>query len=185
MPEKSINIRLLIQGCLNQNIGSQRKLYEYFYGYGMSICLRYAKNEVEAEEIFNDAFLKVFRKLNQYDPSFPFKGWLRKVIVNTAIDYYRKFQKHQVIFESDNMEVIADNSSLPMIDREADILPIIQQLSPKYKLVFNLYVMEGYKHQEIAEKLNISVGTSKSNLARAKDNIRAAWEKYYPKRGIK
>lgn len=185
MPDENINIRLLIQGCLNQNIGSQRKLYECFYGYGMSICLRYAKNEIEAEEIYNDAFLKVFRNLNQYDPNFPFKGWLRKVIVNTAIDYYRKFKKHQVIFESDNMEIIADSSSLPLIDNKDDILPIIQQLPPKYKLVFNLYVMEGYKHDEIAAELNISVGTSRSNLARAKANIRTAWEKYYPKRVVK
>ena len=185
MLNKNINIRLLIQGCLEQNKGSQRKLYEHFYGYGMSICLRYAKSEVEAEEILNDAFLRVFQHIHQYDTTFPFKAWLRKIIINMAIDYYRKFQRYQNTIETRAITEVAVEWESPLIDQETDILPIIQQLPPKYRMVFNLYVMEGYKHDEIASELSISVGTSRSNLARAKDKIREAWEKYYPKKAIK
>jgi len=183
MQETPINIRLLIEGCLTGNRGSQRKLYEHFYGYGMSICLRYGKNKIEAEEIFNDAFLRIFYNLDKYDTAFPFKPWLRKILVNTAIDYHRKFLKHQVIISSDKAEFLANQQAVsPPASQEEEVLPIIQQLTPQYRIVFNLYVMEGYKHHEIAELLDISVGTSKSNLARAKNKLRTLWQEYYPQR---
>ena len=183
MIENTINIRLLIEGCRNENRASQRKLYEHFYGYGMSISQRYTKNNIEAEEILNDAFLKVFQNIDKYDTNYPFKVWLRKILVNTAIDYFRKFQKHRLTFASDSIseQVAASTASYP-IDPMDDVLPIVQQLSPKYRMVFNLYVMEGYKHHEIAEKLQISVGTSKSNLARAKEKLRELWQNNNPER---
>lgn len=182
MSGSNINIRLLIEGCRNKNRASQRKLYEHFYGYGMSICLRYTKNSIEAEEILNDAFLKVFQNVDKYDPNYPFKTWLRKILINTAIDYFRKFQKHRLTFTTAEVIEQADNDFVNAITSEEDVLPILQQLSPKYRMVFNLYVMEGYKHHEIAEKLQISVGTSKSNLARAKEKLKALWLKNNPER---
>ena len=173
MPENNINLKLLIEGCLRKNRNSQRKLYEHFYGYGMNVCLRYSKNRDEALEILNDSFLKVFSKLEQYDPSYPFKGWLRRILVNSAIDYHRVHHKNPAHLELNTVKHLADPANTyPVFSNDRDVLPLIQQLSPAYRMVFNLYVMEGYKHHEIAEKLGISVGTSKSNLKRAKDNLR-------------
>ncbi len=178
MATSKINLQLILKGCLEGNRLSQERLYQHFYGYAMSICLRYARHYKEAEEILNDGFLKVFDKMDRYDPAYPFRGWLRQLLVNVAIDYYRKHRKYYLTFISGLVpEQIEDPSPMPAIDRDEDVLPIVQQLSPHYRIVFNLYVMEGYKHHEIAEKLNISVGTSKSNLARAKVRLRELWLK--------
>jgi len=175
MSESNINIRLLIEGCRKNNRASQRKLYEHFYGYGINIALRYTKNTIEAEEILNDAFLNVFLNLDKYDSQYPFKPWLRKILINSAIDYFRKFQKHQLTFTTEEVPEQIDLESSTTVGSEEDVLPIIQQLSPKYRMVFNLYVIEGYKHHEIADMLQISVGTSKSNLARAKKKLKELW----------
>jgi len=168
------NISLIIEGCRQQNPKSQRKLYEYFYGFGMSVALRYSKNRVEAQEIFNDSFMKVFKNIERYDPDYDFKTWLKKIITNTAIDYFRKFKKHQYTFSTDTPPDSGFNEDFTEFDAQIDILPVVQALPPAYRIVFNLYVMEEYKHHEIAEILGISVGTSKSNLARAKDKLRKA-----------
>ncbi len=173
MSSDNLNLQLLIEGCRNNNRLSQRRLYKYFYGYGMSVALRFAENREEALEIVNDSFLKVFNRLNQYDPSFPFKTWFRKILINSAIDYFRKFHKHPRHYEmTDTVDLKDSVSSLYNISPEDDMLPVIQKLPPAYRMVFNLYVMEEYKHHEIAEMLDISVGTSKSNLARAKMKLR-------------
>ena len=173
MDKEKINLRLIIDGCREGNRQSQRKLYEHFFAYGMGIALRYSKNQHEAEEIFNDAFLKVFFNLDKYDPNFPFKSWFRRLLVNTAIDYLRKYQKYNLNYTNElPPEPIDHSDSTPLIDDETDALPILQNLSPAYRVVFNLYVMEEYKHHEIAEILDISVGTSKSNLARAKAKLK-------------
>ena len=175
MPDQKIRLQLVVDGCRDGNPLSQRKLYEYFYGYGMSICLRYAQDYQEAEEIFNDGFLKVFLRIHQYDTSQPIKPWIRRILVNTAIDHFRKRGKLQVIPMEHAHLNRAVTSQLPAIEPDDDVLPVLQQLSPAYRVVFNLYVMEEYKHHEIAEMLDISVGTSKSNLARAKQKLKALW----------
>ena len=173
MSNKSINLKLIIEHCRQGNRNSQRKLYEHFFGYGMNIALRFAKNREEALEILNDAFLKAFLNLDKFDPDFPFRPWLRKIIVNTSIDYYRTRKGYlQYVELSAIQEIEADALPLPKISPAEDVLPLVQQLSPAYRLVFNLYVMEGYKHQEIAAKLGIGVSTSKSNLVRAKEKLR-------------
>ncbi len=174
MDASRINLQLVIEGCRQGNAQSQRKLYEYFYGYGMSICLRYAKNERQAEEILQDGFLNAFRNLDRYDPDYPFKYWLRRILINAAIDYFRKYRRYHQLFVSaaiDEQEV-NDHTEFPGFENDERALPILQKLPPAYRMVFNLYVMEGYKHHEIAEALGISVGTSKSNLARAKAKLR-------------
>jgi len=175
MKKTKINLQLILEGCRNENSMSQRKLYEYYYGFAMNIALRYGKNKDEALEIVNDAFLKVFYKINRYDSSFPFQGWLYRIVVNAGIDYFRS-NKNQLSFLElvDSNQPIENTTPLPTISPNEDMLPVIQELSPAYRMVFNLYVMEEYKHHEIAELLGISVGTSKSNLARAKAKIRQA-----------
>lgn len=178
MAEENINLTLILQGCLRGSRNSQRKLYEYFYGYAMNVCLRYSKNREEAVEVLNDAFLKVFTKLGQYDPEYPFRGWLRRILIHSAIDYHRRNHKHP-----DNLELlpsadVADEEMpMPAISPDEDMLPILQQLTPSYRMVFTLFVMEGYKHHEIAEMLDISVSTSRSNLLRAKEKLRDIIEK--------
>lgn len=177
MEEKyKINFSLILEGCKASNPSSQERLYRHFYGYGMNVALRYAKSKSEAEEILNDAFLKVFKNIHQFQTDLPFKSWFRKVVVNTAVDSFRRHKKYNDMFSSMNPDLEAFSNEVFELnfDESIDVLPIIQELPPAYKMVFNLYVMEGYKHQEIAKMLNISVGTSKSNLSRAKEKLKAS-----------
>lgn len=122
-------------------------------------------------EIVNDGFMKIFRKLDKYSPGLSFKGWLRKVMINSAIDYYRRNEKHYHSLDISHGKY--ETSGETILDKlsEQDIIEAIQRLPPSYRMVFNLYVIEGYKHQEIANQLNISVGTSKSNLAIARNKL--------------
>ncbi|MCB9294686.1 MAG: RNA polymerase sigma factor [Lewinellaceae bacterium] len=178
MSEEKINLTLILQGCQRGSRNSQQKLYEHFYGYAMNICLRYSRNREEAVEILNDAFLKVFTRLDQYDPSFPFRGWLRRILIHAAIDYHRKNHKHAPNLELTPLSDVAEEEvPMPKISPDEDMLPILQQLTPAYRMVFILFVMDGYKHHEIAEMLDISVSTSRSNLLRAKEKLRALLEK--------
>ena len=163
----------IIQGCKKGHRHSQKAMYRLFYNYAMKICARYAQDEEEAQEMLNDAFLKVFLKINQnYNPDLSFKAWLNKIIVNTAIDYFRK-QRRQI--EQPPMEVLHLSHETDALDQLAadEILAIVQTLPPAYRLVFNLYAIEGYKHHEIAQMLQITVGTSKSNLAKARMHLKA------------
>lgn len=149
-----------------------------FYSYGMSITLRYADSRDEAAAILNDAFMKVFTNIQEYDSSRAFKPWLRKIIINTAINH---FHKNKTIPEWEDFEIVKNGKSRPEKITSSiaykEIIDMVQQLSPAYRTVFNLYVIEGFKHREIAEKLGIAVGTSKSNLAKAKQNLRSILEK--------
>ncbi len=174
MADKDTDLPLLLQGCRHGNRNSQRKLYEHFYGYAMSICLHYSKHREEAVEILNDAFLKAFTHLDQYDSAKPFRPWLRRILINSTIDYYRKNHHLPVHLElSGATDLATEEMPMPKISAEEDMLPILRKLSPAYRLVFNLFVMEGYAHQEIADLLGIDARTSRSNLLRAKENIRA------------
>lgn len=149
-----------------------------FYGYGMSITLRYADSRMEAVTILNDAFMKVFDNIKKYDSRRPFKPWLRQILINTAINHYhrskkiRERKKHETAEEE-----IADREMILSGISYLEIVNMVQKLTPAYRTVFNLYVIEGYRHQEIAEMLGISEGTSKSNLAKAKRNLRVILEK--------
>lgn len=139
----------------------------------MSVCLRYAPTREGAREVMNDGFLKVFTRLDQYDPAQPFKGWLRRILINVAIDQYRQEMRHHHESIEPFEQTIATEAANPFSQLAHDeLLGLIQRLSPAYRLVFNLYVMDGYTHEEIAAQLGISVGASKSNLARARENLR-------------
>jgi len=163
-------IQHLIEGCRRGDRKSLNQLYQKFYGYAMGICLRYARSREEATEIVNDGFYKVMTNLDKYTPGLSFKGWLRRVMINASIDHFRKHEKHYNSFDISyvNHEYVTPDA-LQALSEEV-ILDAVQKLPPSYRIVFNLYVIEGYKHDEIAQKLGISVGTSKSNLnvARAK-----------------
>lgn len=173
-------IEKIIKGCRRRHRESQKKLYRTYYAYGMSITLRYADSREQAAEILNDAFMKVFTNLDKYDLSRPFKPWLRRIIVNTAINHYHKHEKDRqlVDLELAGGEVSTKEDVLSGISYD-EIIEMVQQLSPAYRTVFNLYVIEGFKHREIAEMLGIAVGTSKSNLSKAKKNLQSIVEKNF------
>jgi RNA polymerase sigma-70 factor (ECF subfamily) len=173
-------IKEIIKGCRKRHRDSQKKLYKMFYAYGMSITLRYADSRGQAAEILNDAFMKVFTNINKYDTGRPFKPWLRQIIVNTAINHFHKTKNERELEELEmaEKEMSRQEKIISGISYE-EIIEMVQQLSPAYRTVFNLYVIEGFKHKEIAEMLDISVGTSKSNLSKAKRNLQSILEKNF------
>lgn len=122
----------------------------------------------------NDGFLKVFTKLGMYNPEKSFKGWIRRIMINSAIDHYRKEQKHKGLANVEHYDAASFTPTVIQKMSYDEVIVQIQQLSPAYRAVFNLYVIDGYKHQEIGEMLNISVGTSKSNLSRARTQLKKA-----------
>lgn len=172
----------LLAGCLRNHRQSQELLYRQFYGFAMSVCLRYAPTRESALEVLNDGFLKVFTRLDQYDPSQPFKSWLRRIMINTAIDQYRqevRYGQSSDIERADQLSTAPEPDAYTQLAHE-DLLALVQRLSPAYRLVFNLYVLDGYSHEEIGQKLNISTGASKSNLARARENLRTLLKQHHP-----
>jgi len=153
-------------------------MYSSFYGYAMAICDRYASNQEDAIEIINDGFLKIFREIHNYQPAYSdvvssFKGWLRKIMIYTAIDHFRKYHKHQMVTDLDSVMYQAPAHTIDALDRisHEEIIRCVQQLSPGYRAVFNLFVIDELSHDEIAKQLGISVGTSKSNLAKARKQL--------------
>ena len=152
---------------------SQEKLYRQFYGFAMGVCMRYTKNREEALEVVNDSFLKVFTKGEQFDSKYPFKAWFRRIIVNTALDFYRSQQKHYFHENIEEAYEVSSNDSSPLSQlNHEELIEMVQQLPTGYRMVFNLFVIDGYSHEEIGNQLGISVGTSKSNLSRAREVIR-------------
>jgi len=162
------NLKLLIQACRDNNEAGRKKIYDLYYNYGMSVSIRYSGAFEEAEEILNDSFLKAFLKIDQYDYNLEFKFWLRKIIINTAIDHKRK--KKGINLELQEDILLSQHNYNDGFEKllYEDLLKAIHELTPGYRLVFNLYAIDGYKHHEIAERLNISVGSSKSNYAKAR-----------------
>jgi RNA polymerase sigma factor (sigma-70 family) len=158
----------LIDGCLQGDRRMQYELYQRFAPKMYGVCLRYAANATEAEDILQEGFIKVFGKLQSFRREGSFEGWVRRIFVNTAIEHFRKKSYLQPITEKE--EGVYEANYLSVLDNlaEKDIVGLVQQLSPGYRTVFNLYVVEGYTHREIAEQMGISEGTSKSQLSRAK-----------------
>ncbi|MGV3539822.1 MAG: RNA polymerase sigma factor [Rufibacter sp.] len=167
----------LVRGCLVSDRDAQRKLYKHFFGYAMSVCLRYCKDTEEAKEVLNDGFMKVFTRIKQYNPEKPFKGWLRRIMINTALDNYRANLKHYHAADIEEAAPMADDADVVSSLNYEYLISLIQQLSPAYRTVFNMYVIDGYTHEEIGEILGISEGTSKSNLSKARANLREVLKK--------
>lgn len=157
----------LIQSCLKNDAIAQRELYQIYSAKWMGVCLRYFSDRFEAEEVLIKAFMKIFTKIDQYKNKGSFEGWMRKIVVNEALMHLRETKK---IFLHVEVETASEISSefFTSSYREEELLKLIYELPIGYRTVFNLYAIEGYSHQEIAELLGISVGTSKSQLNRAR-----------------
>jgi len=167
-----------IEKCALNNRESQKKIYSSFYGYAMAVCDRYTNNQEDAVEILNDGFMKIFKEIHRYKPAYTdvvssFKGWLRKIMVYTAIDHFRKNHKHQFTTDLNNGIIQVASGGETALDRISyeEIIRSIQDLTPGYRTVFNLFIIEGFTHEEISEQLGISIGTSKSNLAKARRQL--------------
>ncbi len=176
MKSSERDLKEWIDGCKNNDRFCQRKIYEYLYSPMMIVCLRYAEDKQEASDILQDAFLKVFDKVRLYNDEGSFEGWVRRIVVNSSIDAIRK-KKKEIL--SDDTSIYQNHESEDDDDTSAyegigvnDVVTAMQKLSPVYQAVFNMYVMDGMTHQEIANELNISVGTSKSNLSKARQKIK-------------
>lgn len=164
----------ILQGCLKGNPKSQEALY-YRYGSKMlAICYRYTRTTHEAEDLFHEAFIKVFDRIHQYKSNGSFEGWMRRIFVTTAINYYEKNKKDLGLKEVDDaVEALAfkEESAIDRLSAE-ELTHLISRLPDGYRMVFNLFVVEGFNHTEIAELLKISEGTSKSQLAKARMMLR-------------
>ncbi len=170
--DKKEKIISIIEGCARNDRKAQEKLFQLYYGKMLYVCLRYSIDRDSAQEMTQEGFIKVFEKINSFDLSGSFDAWIKRVMINTCIDFIRKNKKHDFVELHENYKSTEDESEEDFeleYEFQRDIaLESIQELSPAYKMVFNLFYIEEYTHREIAEKIGISEGTSKSNLAKAK-----------------
>ena len=161
----------IIDGCKEGKRDAQKHLYEMFSPRLLAVCLRYTKNRMEAEDYLHESFIKIFDKRGQFENKGSLEGWMRRVTVNTILESFRKTSKYQFVDES-GITIVADIEEADDLDEPAmglgEIYELVEQLPERYKLVFKLYILERYTHEEISKQLGISVGTSKSNLARAR-----------------
>ncbi len=182
------DVKNLIEGCIKGDRKSQQLLYQSYYGKMLGVCMRYASNKEEAQDYLHDAFLKVFAKLGSFKNEGSLEGWIRRIVVNNTIDGIRKKKDAVFLLEEEAQLVNLSDSKEDDDEREiqqiqtlqADVITtLVQKLTPGYKAVFNLYVIENYSHKEIAEMLHISIGSSKSNLAKAKIKLRNLFKNYF------
>ena len=168
----------LIAGCIRGDRKMQYELYHRFGPKMFGVCLRYAGNTDEAEDVLQEGFIKIFKKIDSFRSEGSFEGWIRRIFVNTAIEHFRRKTYLQPISEKE--EVTVEGHYLSVLDdlAEKDIIRLVQQLSPGYRTVFNMYVVEGYTHKQIADILGISEGTSKSQLSRAKTILQGLVNKH-------
>lgn len=161
-----MSLEQLILDCKNNNIKAQEQLFRLFSAKLFAVCLKYSRSYEEAQDNLQDGFLLIFDKIGQYAFAGSFEGWAKRVMVNNALQYYRKEKFLELISEDipEEQEVDIDETTISL----DYLLGIIQQLPDRYRLVFNLYVIDNYSHKEIAAMLDISIGTSKSNLSRAR-----------------
>lgn len=161
-----------IKACVRNEEWAQKKLYEDHYELMYPTCLRYASDENEALDIMHDGFIKVFRNISKYQSGTSLKAWIKRVMVNTAIDHYRKRSRKRT--ESIDQAYHLSSFNIDAISKMAadEIILSLQELSPAYRSVFNLYVIEGYSHKEVAQQLQITESTSRSNLVKARNKLK-------------
>lgn len=174
----NFNLEETLEGCRRKRSSAQKRLFEQFYGLAMGICLRYAANKDEAEEMLNDGFMKVFDKISYYDSEQPFEAWFRTVVIRTSIDYFRKNHRKISFMDVEDAHFLAHEDEHVEQLAADEIMELVQQLPPAYRAVFSLYVVDGYSHNEIADLLGINAGTSRSNLAKARMKMQE-WIKTY------
>jgi RNA polymerase sigma-70 factor (ECF subfamily) len=181
----------IVKGCINGDRKCQNIIYERMYGKMLGICMRYSRDKDEALDVLQDGFIKVFLKIKQYEGTGPFEGWVRKIIVNTALDNIRR-TKNTIRHVSDSLiedngeetddieksEGYQDELGDYMDISKEEIMAAVQQMSPSYRAVFNMHIVEGFQHAEIAEQLGIKEGTSKSHLFRARAFLKKKLQKH-------
>lgn len=165
------NENSLIRACARNERWAQKTIYEEYYSSMMGVCLRYANNQHDALDILHEGFIKVFKHIGKYKPGTSLSAWIRRIMVNTAIDYYRKSIRRRTEDIEEAYQLGTEDADAISQFTEQEILAAIQQLTPAYRAVFNLYVIEGYSHKEIAEYLNITESTSRSNLVKARTRL--------------
>ena len=163
----------LITACARSERWAQKVLYEEYYSRMMGVCLRYSNDQEEALDILHEGFIKVFKNIAKYQPGTSLSAWIRRIMVNTAIDYYRKSIRRRTEDLEQAYDLSTADADAVSQCTEKEILEAVQQLSPAYRAVFNLYVIEGYSHREIAEMLDITESTSRSNLVKARSKLQA------------
>ena len=170
----------IIRACRTHDSRAQRTLFKQFFGYAKSICLRYTSSSEEAEDVLNEGFLKAFQHLDSFDENLPFKAWLRTIMVNTAISHYRKNQRHDHHSPLETAEPVAVDHDV--VDQMAadEILTLVQQLTPTYRTVFMMHVVDGYSLHEIAGLLGHNEATVRSNFARARSKLQDMIRQYHP-----
>jgi RNA polymerase sigma-70 factor (ECF subfamily) len=169
---------MIIQGCLKGDRIFQKKLFDRFSGKMLAVCMRYAKHKMEAEDLLQDGFVKVFMNLHQFKNDGPFEQWVRRIMINNAI---KKFHKKSSQMELYNVEMVQEMSEQPeIIDQfaERELLDIIAELPDGYRMVFNLYAIEGFSHKEISQTLHIEESTSRSQLVKARKVLQDKLMKY-------
>lgn len=169
----------IIKGCIRKNEKSQEMLYKRYFGYALKVALIFNSDREYALEIVNDSFLKVFRYITRYDNNIPFKAWLRKIVINTSVDRFRKEKK---VFQEEDQQtfIVPDNSPGIITQLTAqDILKLLNLLPDLHRIVFNLYEIEGYSHNEISSLLNIPENSSRVYLARGKKRLRELFGTYF------
>ncbi|MGM0933598.1 MAG: RNA polymerase sigma factor [Bacteroidota bacterium] len=171
-----MGLEKLIQKCKKQDIKAQEELYRLYAQRLFGVCLKYSTNYQQAEDNLQDGFLTIFKKISQYQDKGSFEGWMKRIIINTALQKYRKEKYLDIINEDllEEQEIEIDEEDLSV----DFLLKLIQELPPRYREVFNLYVLDGYSHKEISGLLNISQGSSKSNLARARGILKERIENH-------
>ncbi len=173
------NLNILIRQCQENKTAAQAEIYQLFSASLFSVCLRYTDNYEDAQDVFQDGFIMIFKKISQYSFKGSFEGWMRRIMVNCCIERHRHKNYLYVINEETTPEEIEDDDT-PIESEDysyQNLLDFIRQLPDRYRQVFNLYVIEEYSHQQIAEMLDISVGTSKSNLFRAREKLKELLKK--------
>ena len=168
------NLDHIIKACQKGKRKAQKELYEKFSGKMYGVCLQYCKDRAEAEDCLQEGFIKVFTKIHLFRFEGSFEGWMRRIIVNTVIESFRKKQP-TILVDEFPLVPCEDSEQDTMCEplfSQSELFEMIQNLPPKYRMVFNLYALDGYTHVEIADALNISIGTSKSNLSRARQCLK-------------
>lgn len=173
--------KALVAACVRQERWAQQRLYEDNYGRMMGVCLRYAKSKDEALDLMHEGFLKVFSKIKKYKPGTSMQAWIRTIMVNTCIDHYRKAVRRRTEDITEAYALSSDDPDVFSHLTQQEVLGAVQQLSDAYRAVFNLYVIEGYSHKEIAAALDITESTSRSNLVKARSKLKA----YFVQKGMK
>jgi RNA polymerase sigma factor (sigma-70 family) len=163
----------LIKACIKEDAASQKEVFDRYSGRMMTVCLRYARSSADAEDILQDAFIKVFDKMHQFKFEGSFEGWIRRIVVNTALKKYslRRYEKEVVGYEIKDKDESSVEASAYSDLTAKELMDLINMLPSGYKLIFNLYVIEGYQHDEIAEMLGIQPGTSRSQLVKARNML--------------